>query len=119
MPCGTAGKPSRYGSSSTTSVRIRIRRRGGLAGIPLCADVDTAELGSQSAARVEAAVSKLLATRGTVPPPHPDAFEYEIAVPDRDDSVLVGEDELPSDLEPLLSKLAKVGHLEPTRRRPR
>jgi hypothetical protein len=100
-------------------VRIQIQRRGGLAGIALCAVVDTAELGSQTAARVEDAVSKLLASRGTVPTPHPDAFEYEITVPDGGDSVLIGEDELPSDLEPLISKLAKVGHVEPTRRRPR
>jgi hypothetical protein len=99
-------------------VRIQIRRRGGLAGIALCADLDTAELGSQTAARVEDAVARLAATTGAAPTPHPDAFEYEITVPGRCDSVLVGEHELPSDLEPLIQKLSKVGHVEAPRQRP-
>jgi hypothetical protein len=65
---------------------------------------------------VDDAVGRLLATAGTAPTPHPDAFEYEITVPARGASVLVGEHELPSDLEPLIEKLSKVGQVEATRR---
>jgi hypothetical protein len=100
-------------------VRIQIRRRGGLAGIALCGEIDTAELGSQTAARVEEAVARLLATAGSSPIPKPDAFEYEITVPRSGDSVLVAEDELPTDLEPLIQKLSEVGHIEASRQRPR
>jgi hypothetical protein len=99
-------------------VRIQVRRRGGLAGIALCADLDTAELGVQTAARVENAVAQLLATTATSPTPKPDAFEYEITVPGSGDSVLVAEDELPTDLEPLIQKLSEVGHVEASRQHP-
>lgn len=99
-------------------MRIQIRRRGGLAGIALCADLDTAELGVQTAVRVENAVVRLLATTATSPTPKPDAFEYEIAVPGSGDSVLVAEEELPTDLEPLIQKLSEVGHVEASRQRP-
>jgi len=98
-------------------VRVQIRRRGGLAGIALRADLDTAELGSQTATRVDEAVARLLTKTASAPTPLPDAFEYEITVPGRGDSVVVGEHELPSDLEPLVEKLAKVGDVEPPRRR--
>jgi hypothetical protein len=97
-------------------VRLRIRRRGGLAGVALCADLDTAEFGSQTAARVDEAVSRLLSTTGTATTPKPDAFEYEITVPGRGDPVLVGEHEMPSELEPLIEKLSQVGRIEASRR---
>jgi hypothetical protein len=98
-------------------VRLQIRRRGGLAGVALRADLDTAEFGSETAARVDQAVARLLGSAGAAPPtPKPDAFEYEITVPDRGDSVVVGEHEMPSDLEPLIEKLSKVGHIEASRR---
>ncbi len=98
-------------------MRIQIRRRGGLAGIALRADLDTAELGGQTASRVDKAVARLFTETVSVSAPLPDAFEYEITVPGRGDSVVVGEHELPSDLEPLVEKLAKVGDVEPARRR--
>jgi hypothetical protein len=99
-------------------MRVQIRRRGGLAGVALRADLDTSELDRETAAHVEGAIARLLNTGGTVPAPQPDAFEYEITVPDRGDSVLVGEREMPSDLEPLIEKLSKVGHVEAARGRP-
>ena len=95
---------------------IHIRRRGGLAGVTLRADFDTAELGRQTAARVEDAVDQLLTTTCTAPTPRPDEFQYEITVPDHGASVVVGEHGLPSDLEPLIEKLPKVGHVESRRR---
>jgi hypothetical protein len=75
-------------------------------------------LGGQTAARVENAVARLLATTGTSPTPKPDAFVYEITVPGSGDSVLVAEHELPSGLEPLIQKLSEVGHVEAPRQRP-
>jgi Emfourin len=100
-------------------LRIQIRRRGGLAGIALRADLDTSELDSETAARVEAAIARLWSATATVPTPQPDAFEYEITLPDHGAPVVVGEHELPSDLEPLIEKFSKVGQVEQPRRRPR
>jgi hypothetical protein len=99
-------------------VRIQIRRRGGFAGIALYAELDTAELGGQTAARVEDAVARLLASAGTPPTPKPDAFEYEITVPGSGESVSVAEHEVPSDLEPLIQKLSEAGHVEARRQPP-
>ena len=59
----------------------------------------------------------LLAGAGTSSTPKPDAFEYEITVPGSGDSVSVAEHELPSDLEPLIQKLSKAGHVEAPRQR--
>ena len=104
--------PSRCGSSSQTAVIVQIRRRGGLAGVTLRADFDTAELGSQTAGRVEDAVGRLLKGPRTASTPRPDAFEYEITVPGHGAPVVVGEHDLPSDLEPLIERLPKVGQVE-------
>jgi hypothetical protein len=96
-------------------MRIQIKRRGGLAGVTLRADLDTAELGSQTGAHVEEAVARLLTGTEAARTPHPDAFEYEITIPSRGDSVSVGEHELPRELEPLVEHLSKVGHLDRSR----
>ncbi|MDQ6816114.1 MAG: hypothetical protein M3018_01740 [Actinomycetota bacterium] len=93
-------------------MRIRIRRRGGLAGVTLRADVDTAELESATAARVEGALARLLTTAGPVSTPHPDAFEYEIGIPDRGEAVSFGEHDVPADLQPLVELVARDGSPE-------
>jgi hypothetical protein len=93
-------------------MRIQVTRRGGLAGITLRADVDTAELDSATAARVEGTLTRLLNTAGSVSTPHPDAFQYEIAVPSRGKSVSLGERDVPADLQPLVELVSKVGSLE-------
>jgi hypothetical protein len=93
-------------------MRIRIRRRGGLAGVTLRADVDTADLDSAAAARVEGALTRLLTTAGPVSTPHPDAFEYEIGMPDRGETVSFGEHDVPADLQPLVELVSRVGSPE-------
>jgi hypothetical protein len=90
-------------------MRIRIRRRGGIAGVTLRAEVDTAELDSATAARVEAALARLPCTAGSVSARHPDAFEYEIGLPDQGEAVSLGEHDVPPDLQPLVELVTRVG----------
>ncbi len=100
-------------------MRVQIRRRGGLAGVALRADLDTSELDDESAARVNGAIAQLRSTTRTAPTPQPEAFEYEITVPDRGEPILVGEHEVPNDLRPLIEQLSKTGRVETPRRPPR
>jgi hypothetical protein len=93
-------------------MRIRIRRRGGLAGVTLRTDMDTAELDGATAARVERALTRLLTTAGPGSTPHPDAFEYEIAIPDRGETVSLGEHDVPPELQPLVELVSRVGSPE-------
>jgi hypothetical protein len=92
-------------------MRVRIRRRGGLAGVTLRADVDTSELDSATAARVEGALTRLTTT-GPVSTPHPDAFEYEIGIPERGQTVAFGEHNVPAELQPLVELVSRVGSPE-------
>ena len=96
-------------------MRVKIKRRGGLAGVALAAELDTAELGEDPARRVDAAIVRLLSSRTAARMPHPDAFDYEIVVAGRDEAIRLGENELPSDLEPLLVALSKHGSIERSR----
>jgi hypothetical protein len=97
---------------------VQIKRRGGLAGVTLHADVDTAELGEPTAAKVDDALARLPtgtgSTAGAHPdaPRHPDAFRYEITIPGRAEPVSVHEHDLPSELEPLIKLVPKVGRVE-------
>jgi hypothetical protein len=79
----------------STAVRVKVTRRGGLAGLTLAADVDV----DDAAAR---AIEQL--TPGS--PPYPDGFEYRFDLPDGR-AVTVPEHELPPDLDPLLDEFAK------------
>jgi hypothetical protein len=49
-------------------------------------------------------------------PVNPDAFQYEISVPESGRSVVVGEHELPSELDPLRQRLSQGGQAEPPSR---
>lgn len=88
-------------------------RRGGLAGVRVSAEFDTDTLDDDAAGRVEEAIERLLANGPpqAQAPPHPDAFTYEITLPDRQQSVSVGESALPSDLRPMLRELTTKGRL--------
>ena len=93
-------------------MRVQITRRGGLAGIPLSAELDTASFQQDTAAQLEQALRELLARgKHRTVPTHPDAFEYEISLPERGQSTRVGESELPPQLQPLLQRLATEGQL--------
>ena len=89
-------------------VRISIRRRGGFAGnVAVGAEVETAELPEAQGRRLESAVDRLPWGRPAAPAAHPDAFRYELALPDdpgRGTAVL-GEQDVDDDLAPLLESL--------------
>jgi hypothetical protein len=97
-------------------VRVRVRRRGGFAGnVSVSAELDTASLPADRAGRLETAVAGLPWGRPAAPPSHPDAFRYEVTLPDdpaRGTAVL-GEGEAAEDaLAPLLGRLAEAGTLD-------
>ena len=97
-------------------MRIQIKRRGGLAGVTLRADLVTADLDPDTAARVETAIGSLFEKAPTATPPRPDMLEYEIHAPARGESVVVAEDDLPDELRPLVEMLSKVGTIERAQR---
>jgi hypothetical protein len=90
---------------------VLIRRRGGFAGLSVSAELDTTTLPADTAGRLEAAVAALPWGVPAAPPAHPDAFRYEITVPEDPDrgTAALGEDELGDDLVPLLDRLAEAG----------
>jgi Emfourin len=100
-------------------VRIRVRRLGGIAGnIALAAELETADLPSGDAARLEAAVGALPWGAPAPEPPHPDAFRYEVDLPDEPDrgTAVLGEAEMDRGMEPLRTQLKRDGVVEPGRR---
>lgn len=94
-------------------MRLKIRRLGGIAGIALQTQLDTAELPAGEASRVEGAV-RALAGKAPSEPPFPDAFRYEIARLDDPDSapVLIDERDVPPELEGLIERVAESGEIE-------
>ena len=90
-------------------MRVQVTRRGGIAGVPLHADLATSDLNAETAARVEGALDRLLDQPPVPSTPQPDRFSYEITVPDRDKSISVAEPDLPPELTPLVEMLSKVG----------
>jgi hypothetical protein len=91
-------------------VRVRVTRKGGLAGLTLAADLDTKDLGDDAAPGVERSLETLVARDQPSEPPRPDGFEYHFALPDRG-AVAVPEHELPQELQPLLDEFAKKGKM--------
>jgi hypothetical protein len=94
-------------------------RRGGLAGLPLSADLDTERFERVTAARIERALDELVARQPEVAAaPRPDAFEYEIVLPERGESARVAESDLPRALRPLVRALSVRGTPVPRQQRP-
>jgi len=83
-------------------VRVRVTRKGGLAGLTLSADLETTEPGA------ERALEQLVAAPASGEPPYPDGFEYRFELPDGR-SATVPEQNLPRELDPLLDELARKG----------
>ena len=100
-------------------MRIRVRRVGGIAGnIALAAELETADLPSDDAARLEEALPGLPWGAPAAEPPHPDAFRYEVDLldePDRGTAVL-GEAEMERGMALLRTHLKREGVIEPGRR---
>jgi emfourin len=94
-------------------VRLRIRRLGGLAGVTLHKQFDTAELPGERASQVEGAVRNLDKYAATQPP-RPDAFRYEITHLDHPHqaSVVVNDQDVPAELRPLIQAVSKEGEIE-------
>jgi hypothetical protein len=100
-------------------VRIRIRRVGGFAGnVALGAELDTGERPPEEAQRLEAALNELRWGAPASAPPHPDAFRYEVDLPDdpQKGTAVLQEPELTGDLEPLRVQLKEHGVVGPSRR---
>lgn len=88
-------------------MRVRVERRGGIAGIPMTAEVDTAELGPDRADQAE----RLLRSSPPAPsgPPVPDGFRFHLSLPDSgsdSDVAVVDERQVPDALRPLLDLAA-------------
>ena len=77
-------------------MRVTVVRRGGLAGVALRGDADTADLPAQ----VEAAVRNLPAGKPAAAPSHPDGFQYEVSFGGQ--SAVIDESEVNDDLRPLI-----------------
>jgi hypothetical protein len=90
-------------------VRVLITRRGGIAGVPLHADLTTSDLDPDTAATVKGALDRLIDQPPAGSPPQPDRFSYEITIPDRNQSITVAEQDLPPELTPLVEMLSRVG----------
>ena len=94
--------------------RLRLRRTGGIAGVPVEAAIDTADLAPGEAEPILAALdaARLDAPEGPAggaggPPGPPDAFGYELEVTrgDRTRRLLFGDLDMPESLRPLVGML--------------
>ena len=100
-------------------MRIRVRRVGGIAGnIALAAELETADLPSDDAARLEQALGGLPWGAPAAEPPHPDAFRYEVDLPDEParGTAVLGEAEMERGMALLRTQLKRAGVIEPGRR---
>jgi hypothetical protein len=81
--------------------------------------METSQLPADEAARLEAAVGGLPWGGSVGAPPHPDAFRYEVDVPDEPErgTAVLEEGELSGDLDRLRDHLQRTGVVEPARRR--
>ena len=98
-----------------------MRRLGGIAGnMAFAAELDTGQLPESEASRLQAVLGDLPWGQPAADPPYPDAFRYEVAVPDEPDrgTAVLQEDELTGDLGVLRDELRRTGVVEPARRRP-
>jgi hypothetical protein len=92
---------------------------GGFAGnVALAAELETAQLPAPDASRLEAALGGLPWGAEVGPPPYPDAFRYEVDLPDEPDrgTAVLEEGHLDGDLEVLGDRLKTDGVIEPSRR---
>ena len=83
-------------------MRIQVVRRGGIAGVTLRGEADTAELAGTSGDTEE--LLRSLPSGDPAAPGRPDRFRYEITVTDAGQSRTshFNEDELPESLRPVV-----------------
>jgi hypothetical protein len=96
--------------------RLRLRRTGGIAGVPTEAELDTAELEQP---RAEAVLSALDAAKDAHPaPPRPDTFSYELTIERSGNSRTVTfGDPPPAELRPVLDAMQGRSRIVPRDRR--
>jgi len=95
-------------------MEVEVVRRGGFGGLTLRGVADTSELSPAVAGKAEAALRELPFAEPPSPPRHPDGFQFEISVRDRDvrRSVVLDEADLPDELRPVIDTAVSRGHLE-------
>ena len=92
---------------------------GGFAGnIALAAVLDTAELPADDASRLEGALGGVPWGAVAAEPPHPDAFRYELDLPDQPErgTAVLQEGQLAGELGRLRAHLKEHGVVGPSRR---
>jgi hypothetical protein len=95
-------------------MRVRVVRRGGLAGIALHGEVDTAEFSGDQAKAIEDRLHGLPTDKPAAPPRHPDGFQYALEFPDpggQSRSITLDESEVGDDLRPVVQKAMERGSL--------
>jgi len=93
-------------------VRVRVRRSGGFAGVPLVAEIDSSKLSPEQAAEIEKAIDGIDFVAQPAPSrPVPDGFRYEIEVwRDADHARLTAEDPfVPPLVRSLLQLVQRLG----------
>lgn len=95
-------------------IRIRFRRSGGFAGIPLTAATTADQLAGDHAAQVRRLLAEAEAPRGAHPAPAAvggaDMFRYELDLDDgqRHRSLAWNETQVPAEIRPLLGTLTSL-----------
>jgi hypothetical protein len=94
-------------------MRVRVVRRGGLAGIPLRGEADTTEFSGDQAKAIEDRLNSLPADK-VAAPGHPDGFQYALEFQDpggQSRSITLDESEIADDLRPVIQKAMERGTL--------
>jgi hypothetical protein len=93
-------------------MHIQVVRRGGIAGVTLRGEADSAELAGAGVDAEE--LLRSLPSGGTASPGRPDRFRYEITVTDggRSRTSHFNEDELPESLRPVVHAALAHGTLD-------
>ena len=92
---------------------------GGIAGnIALAAELETTQLPEDDAAKLQSVVAGLPWGAAAGVPPHPDAFRYEVELPDEPHrgAAVLEEGDLVGDRDLLRTHLQRSGVIEPRRR---
>ncbi len=93
-------------------MHIQVVRRGGIAGVTLRGEADSAELAGAAGDADE--LLRSLPSRPPPPPGRPDRFRYEITVTDgeRSQTAHFNEDELPEGLRPVVKAALAHGTVD-------
>ncbi len=95
-------------------MRIRVTRKGGLAGIPVRGEIDTSELPTDQARLAEDALNTLPEAAAGGLPRHPDGFQYELAYTldnGASRATLMDEADVPDGLRPVITTAMGRGTL--------